>query len=90
MPNHTLKDLYMLNRETKYNTNSLYDSSIEVLIDFIYLFCHYNTVVTANEIIHFFISANFERTKGLNLVQIKSKLRTFCSWEVQTQKLKQQ
>ena len=35
VPNHTLKDMYMLNYETINNTNNLYYNSVEVLIDFI-------------------------------------------------------
>ena len=35
VPNHVLKDIYMLNYGIINNMNSLYYSSIEVLIDFI-------------------------------------------------------
>ena len=35
LPNHALKELYVLNHGTKYNTNSSYYSSIEVLIHLI-------------------------------------------------------
>ena len=46
MLNHVLKEMYMLNYETINNTNSLYYSFIEVLIDFI------NSVIA----IHVFIN----------------------------------
>ena len=35
VPNHALKNMYMLNYETKKNTDSFYYRSIKVLIDFI-------------------------------------------------------
>ena len=56
VPNHVLKDIYMLNYGIINNMNSLYYSSIEVLIDFI------NSVIAVrvffNKQPHFFTSAS--------------------------------
>ena len=57
----------MLNRGTKYNTNTSYYSFTKLLTDFIISVTAIS--VTAKGIIPLFINTNFVRTKKLNLVK---------------------